>query len=81
MDGQGLLKDEVILSSLILSNILMIHFHHKDLSEKSLSDELINKIKMIKNEDKNTMIIFIVRDASETKILKFKENCAEFNKL
>jgi hypothetical protein len=34
---------------------------------------------MIKNENKNTMIIFIVRDASETKILKFKENCDEFN--
>jgi hypothetical protein len=33
MDGQGLLKDEVIVNSLILSNVVMIHFHHKDLSE------------------------------------------------
>ena len=62
MDGQGLLKDEVIESILILSNILMIHFHYKDLFEKSLTDELVNKIKMIKNYA-NIMIIFIIRDA------------------
>jgi len=34
---------------------------------------------MIKNEDINIMIIFIIRDASETKILKFKEDCIEYN--
>ncbi len=79
MDGQGLLKDEVILSSLILSNVVIIHFHHKDLSEQSTNDELINKIKMIKNKENNVMIILIIRDASETKILKFKENCKEYN--
>jgi hypothetical protein len=79
MDGQGLLKDEVILNSLILSNVLMIHFHNKDLSEKDTTDELINKIKMIKNRDNNVMIILIIRDSSETKILKFKENCKEYN--
>lgn len=78
MDGQGLLKDEVIESILILSNIVMIHFHHKDLSEKSLTDELVNKIKMIK-KDANIMIIFIIRDASETKILKLKEDCNDCN--
>jgi hypothetical protein len=78
MDGQGLLKDEVIESILILSNIVMIHFHHKDLSEKSLTDELVNKIKMIK-KDANIMIIFIIRDASETKILKLKEDCNDYN--
>jgi len=78
MDGQGLLKDEVIESTLILSNIVMIHFHHKDLSEKSLTDELVNKIKMIK-KDANIMIIFIIRDASETKILKLKEDCNDYN--
>ena len=76
MDGQGLLKDEVIVNSLILSNVVMIHFHHKDLYEKSTTDELVNKIKMIKN-DNNVMIIFIIRDASETKILKFKEDCKD----
>ena len=64
MDGQGLLKDEVIVNSLILSNVVMIHFHHKDLSEKSTTDELVNKIKMIKNRDNNVMIIFIIRDAT-----------------
>ena len=80
MDGQGLLKDEVIESILILSNILMIHFHYKDLFEKSLTDELVNKIKMIKNYA-NIMIIFIIRDASETKILKFKEDCNDYNQL
>lgn len=78
MDGQGLLKDEVIESILILSNIVMIHFHHKDLSEKSLTDELVNKIKMIK-KDANIMIIFFIRDASETKILKLKEDCNDYN--
>jgi hypothetical protein len=78
MDVQGLLKDEVIESILILSNIVMIHFHHKDLSEKSLTDELVNKIKMIK-KDANIMIIFIIRDASETKILKLKEDCNDYN--
>ena len=80
MDGQGLLKDEVIESTLILSNIVMIHFHHKDLSEKSLTDELVNKIKMIK-KDANIMIIFIIRDASESKILKLKEDCNDYNQL
>ena len=79
MDGQGLLKDEVIVNSLILSNVVMIHFHHKDLSENITTDELINKIKMIKNRDNNVMIILIIRDASETKILKFKEGFKEYN--
>lgn len=51
----------------------MIHFHLKDLSDKKTTDELISKIKMIKNKDNNINIIFIIRDASETKILKFKD--------
>jgi hypothetical protein len=34
---------------------------------------------MIKNRDNNVMIILIIRDASETKILKFKEGFKEYN--
>ena len=81
MDGQGHLKDEVMVNSLILSNIVMIHFHCADLYEKCVVDELINYIEIIKNKDINIMIIFIIRDASETKILKFEEESIDNNSL
>jgi hypothetical protein len=48
IDGQGFLKQEAIESSLILTNIAMIHIHHKDLQEEIIVDDLKSKIQMIR---------------------------------
>ena len=69
---------EAIESALILTNIVLINFHHKDLIEELIVDDLKNKIQLIRSaqDNKNKItIILIIRDATDTKILK--ENQSE----
>ena len=64
---------EAIESALILTNIVLINFHHKDLIEELIVDDLKNKIQLIRSaqDNKNKItIILIIRDATDTKILK-----------
>jgi len=72
MDGQGFLKDEAIEKTLILTNVAIIHFHHKDHNVPKIVEELNKKVKMIRKfdiKDNKTKIILIIRDSTETKII------------
>ena len=70
MDGQGSLNDETIKSTLILTNIAIIHFRNKDFEDLRSLEDLIRKLKMIKDQNNNIKVFLLIRDAKESKVLK-----------
>ena len=50
MDGQGSLNDETIKSTLILTNIAIIHFRNKDFEDETSLEDLTRKLNMIKEQ-------------------------------
>jgi len=74
IDGQGNLNDEAINSTLILTDIVMIHFHRQDFDDQNQLNDLKNKIQMVQNAmnncHKKIHVMLVVRDANESLILK-----------
>ena len=70
MDGQSGLKDQAIISALILTNIAIIHFQNKDFKDEESVNDLFRKIKMIRSMKNNIKIILLIRDGNDSKILK-----------
>jgi len=74
IDGQGNLNDEAINSTLILTDVVMIHFHRQDFDDQNQLNDLKNKIQMVQNAMNNCRkkihVILVVRDANESLILK-----------
>ena len=79
MDGQGCLKDETIKSCLKLSNIVMIHFNKSDIKVEKEFNELKEKLTTIKElkKNQNLIVILLIRDGSDFKILKRSQNVCE----
>ena len=63
MDGQGNLNDQAILSTLLLTNIALINFHFSEFNDVDSLKDLKSKVKMIKEQDNNILIILVIRDA------------------
>ena len=74
IDGQGNLNDEAINSTLILTDVVMIHFHRQDFDDQNQLNDLKNKIQMVQNAMNNCRkkihVMLVVRDANESLILK-----------
>lgn len=70
MDGQGSLNDETIISTLILTNIAIIHFRNKDFEDETSLEDLTRKLNMIKEQNNNIKVFLLIRDAKESKVLK-----------
>jgi hypothetical protein len=63
MDGQGNLNDQAILSTLLLTNIVLINFHYSEFNDEDSLKDLANKVKMIKEQDNGIIIVLVIRDA------------------
>ena len=73
IEGQGQLEPSVITAVMELTNLVLIHFHKRDLKgSQDQVDKLIDTVRDIRKQDRTVHVCILIRDANETVILEPK---------
>ena len=75
MDVTGKPLKETLASSMVLTNILMIHVDHDQLTnDPDFVDKMQKWVVDVKSEDEGIKIVLLVRDSPEQNIFREKED-------